>query len=110
MYISVSLYDGKTWQQTLSYWYPIGPWEPRVLEHPLEFLKIKVTRARRETTPVCSRLTRLVRAEYSRHDSGASRERARIMQRAQDGSVHMQRSLPASSYPAPVDFNPPKLL
>ena len=49
---------------------------------------------------VCSRLTRLVCAGYSRHDSGASRERARILRRAQDGSVHMQRSLPSSSYPA----------
>ena len=52
---------------------------------------------------VCSGLTRLVRAGYSRHDSGASRVRARITRRAQDGSVHMQRrlrSLPSSSYPA----------
>ena len=31
---------------------------------------------------------------------GASRERARITRRAQDGGVHMQRSLPSSSYPA----------
>ena len=70
------------------------------------FLKMKVARAWRETTPVCSRLTRLVRAGYSRHDSGASRERARITQRAQDGSVHMQRSLPSSSYPARSTLTP----
>ena len=31
---------------------------------------------------------------------GASRERAQITRRAQDGGVHMQRSLPSSSYPA----------
>ena len=37
---------------------------------------------------------------YSRHDSGASREQAQIMRRAQDGSVHLQHSLPSSSYPA----------
>ena len=37
---------------------------------------------------------------YSLNDSGASREHAQIMRRAQDGSVHMQRSLPSSSYPA----------
>ena len=49
---------------------------------------------------VRSGLTRLVRAGYSCHDSGASRERAQIMRRAQDGSIHMQRSLPSSSYPA----------
>ena len=49
---------------------------------------------------VCSGLARLVHAGYSRHDSGASRERARITRREQDGSVHMQRSLPSSSYPA----------
>ena len=66
----------------------------------LEILKIKVARAWCETTPVCSGLTRLVRAGYSRHDSGASRERARITRRAQDGSIRMQRSLPSSSYPA----------
>ena len=39
---------------------------------------------------ICSGLTRLVREEYSCHDSGASREHARITRRAQDGSVHMQ--------------------
>ena len=61
---------------------------------------LQVARAWRETTPVCSRLTRLVRVGYSRHDYGASRERTQIMRRAQDGSVHMQRSLPSSSYPA----------
>ena len=60
----------------------------------------KVSRAWRETTSVCSGLTRLVRAGYSRHDSGASRERVRITRHLQDGSVHMQRSLPSSSYPA----------
>ena len=49
----------------------------------------------------CSGLTRLVRAGYSRHDSGASRERARITQRAQDGSVHMQ----LVSRPAPIPPN-----
>ena len=56
--------------------------------------------------PVCSGLTRLVRAGYSRHESGASRERARITRRAQDGSVHMQRSLPSSSYPARSTLKP----
>ena len=61
---------------------------------------LKVARAWRETMPVCSGLTWLVRAGYLRHDSGASREHARITRRAQDGSVHMQRSLPSSSYPA----------
>ena len=61
---------------------------------------VKVSQAWRETTFVCSGLTRLVRAGYSRHGSGASRERARITRRAQDGSVHMQCSLPSSSYPA----------
>ena len=58
----------------------------------------KVERAWRETTPVCSELTRLVRRGYSRHNSGASRERARITRRAQDGSVHMQ----LVSRPAPI--------
>ena len=67
---------------------------------PILYYGFKVARAWRETTPVCSGLTRLGRAGYSRHDSGASRERARIMWRAQDVSVHMQRSLPSSSYPA----------
>ena len=71
----------------------------------LEGICFKVTRAWRETTPVSSGLTRLVRAGYSRHDSGASRERARITRRAQDGSVHMQRSLPSSSYPARSTLN-----
>ena len=61
---------------------------------------IKVARARRETTPVCSGLTRLVRAGYSRHDPATSRELAQIPRRVQDGSVHMQLSLPSSSYPA----------
>ena len=37
---------------------------------------------------------------YSRHNSGTSRERVRITRRAQDGSVHMQCSLPSSSYRA----------
>ena len=37
---------------------------------------------------------------YSRHNSGASRKRVWITRRTQDGSVHMQRSLPSSSYPA----------
>ena len=55
---------------------------------------VKVARAWRETTPVCSGLTKLVRAGYSRHDSGASRERARIMRRAHAAS------LPSSTYPA----------
>ena len=66
------------------------------------FSTIKVKRAWRETTPVCSRLTRLVRVGYSHHDhnSGASRERARITRHTQYGSIHMQRSLPSSSYPA----------
>ena len=58
--------------------------------YPLLIIPFKVARAWRETTPVCSGLTRLVRAGYSRHYSGASRERARITQHAQDGSVHMQ--------------------
>ena len=49
----------------------------------------KATRAWCETTPVCSGLTRLVRAEYSRHYSGANGERARITRRAQDGSVQL---------------------
>ena len=66
---------------------------------------IEVTRAWRETTPVCSGLTRLVCAGYSRRDSGASRERARITQRAQDGSVHMQLFSPPSSYPARSTLN-----
>ena len=48
----------------------------------------------------CVAETRLVRAGYCRHDSGASRERARILRRAQDGSVHVQRILPSSSHPA----------
>ena len=61
----------------------------------------------RETTPVCSGLTRLVRAGYFRHYSEASRERARITRRAQDGSVHMQRSLPSSSYPTRSTLTPP---
>ena len=61
-------------------------------------INFKVARALRETTPVCSGLTRLVRAGYSRHDSGASSEHARIMRRAQDGSVHMQ----LVSRPAPI--------
>ena len=63
-------------------------------------LGFKVARAWCETMPVCSGLTRLVRPGYFRHYSGASRERARITRRAKDGSVHMQRSLPSSSYPA----------
>ena len=64
-----------------------------------EFYKaLKVARAWRETTPVCSGLTRLVRAGYSRRDSGASRECARITRHAQDGSVHMQ----LVSRPAPI--------
>ena len=77
--------------------------------------KIKVARAWRETMPVCSGLTRLVRAGCSRHDSGANRERARIPQRAQDGSVHTQACArwqrPHAAYPPvqllsrPVDFN-----
>ena len=54
---------------------------------------------------ICSGLTRLVRAGYSRHDSEARRERARIMWRVQDGGGHMQRSLPSSSISRPVDFN-----
>ena len=54
---------------------------------------------------MCSRLSRLVRAGYSRHHSGASREHARITRWAQDGSVHMQRSLPSSSYPARSTLN-----
>ena len=49
---------------------------------------------------MCSRLPGLVRAGYSHHHSGASREHARITRWAQDDSVHMQRSLPSSSYPA----------
>ena len=64
----------------------------------LDALHLKVARAWRETTPVCSGLTRLVRAGYSRHDPGASREPARITRRAQDGSVHMQ----LVSRPAPI--------
>ena len=67
----------------------------------LASLHIKVSR---ETTPVCSRLTRLVRAGYSHHDYGANRERARIPRRVQDGSVHMQRSLVSSSYPAQLSL------
>ena len=63
-------------------------------------IDLKGAQAWRETMPVCSGRTRLVRAGYSCHDSGASRERARITRRAQDGSVHMQRSLPSSSYHA----------
>ena len=63
-----------------------------------EMFVIKVAQAWRETTPVCSRLTRLVRAGYSHYDSGASRERARITRRAQDGSIHMQLVL----RPAPI--------
>ena len=47
----------------------------------------------------------LVRAGYSRHHSGASREHVRITRWAQDGSVHMQRSLPSSSYPARSTLN-----
>ena len=64
----------------------------------LTSVKLKSRGAWRETSPVCSRPTRLVRAGYSRHDSGASRERARITQRAQDGSIHMQ----LVSRPAPI--------
>ena len=64
----------------------------------------KVARAWRETTPICSGLTRLVCAGYSHHYSGASGKRARIMRHAQNGSVHMQLvSRPALS--RPVDFN-----
>ena len=64
-------------------------------------LRVKVARTWRETTPVCSGLTRLVRAGYSRYDSGASRERARITRRVQHGSVHNDAaSLPCNSYPA----------
>ena len=48
--------------------------------------------------PVCIELTRLVCAGYFRHDTGASRERTQIMQRAQDDSVHMQ----LVSRPAPI--------
>ena len=50
---------------------------------------LKATRAWCETTPVCSGLTRLVRAEYAHHYSGTSGERARITRRAQDGSVQL---------------------
>ena len=71
-------------------------WKVLQLIKPIEMHLVKGARAWRETTPVCSGRTRLVRAGYSRHDSGASRERARITQRVQDGSVHMQRS------PAPI--------
>ena len=51
--------------------------------------------------PVCSGLTRLVRAGYSLHDSGL--EQVGNMHEScgvvQDGSGHMQPSLPSSSYP-----------
>ena len=60
---------------------------------------LKDARAWRENTPVCCGLTRLVRAGYSRHDSGASRERARIMRHAQDGSIQNVQLLSR-----PVDF------
>ena len=77
----------------------IVKWELFVA-NPCDLLGFKDARAWRETTPVCSGLTtcRLVRAGYSRHYSGASRERARITRRAQDGSVHMQ----LISRPAPI--------
>ena len=55
--------------------------------------RVKVTLAWRETTPVCSGLTRLVCAGYSRHDSGASRKRAGITRRAQFGSCPHTASL-----------------
>ena len=84
-------------------WQNIGP-----IRCPI-WLSVKVSRAWRETTPACSGLTRLVRAgnsRVSRHDSGANRERARITWRAQNGSVHMQPSLPSSSYPARSILSP----
>ena len=68
--------------------------------------RIKVARAWRETTPVCSGLTTRAGSRgilpswlWSKY-----RERARIMRRAQDGCVHSAStcsySLPSSSYPA----------
>ena len=54
---------------------------------------------------VCSGLTRLVSAGYSRNDSGASREHARILWHVQDGSVHMHAVLsPFQLLSCLVDF------
>ena len=64
---------------------------------------IKVARAWRETTPIWSGLTRLVRAGYSRHDSGASRPgnvRESRGVRKMAASTRSVLSLPSSSYPA----------
>ena len=89
---------GSGWRGLLCVRTAAGSWNKKLCALPIWYrLDIKVARAWRETTPVCSGLTRLVRARYSHPDSGASRERARITRHAQDGSIHMQCSLPSRS-------------
>ena len=67
-------------------------------------LKLKARGSDVRLRAVSSGRTRLVCA-YSRHDSGSPRERAWITRRPQDGSVHMQCSLPSSSYHAWSSLN-----